>query len=262
MGAVGGNRVEAGGAGDREPIRIDGRELLQADPVDLRRVEVEARPGPDRHPVQGGAVGRGPQAGLLARRRQVGAAERLDVAGQRRVDHVAHHRRHARPARVVAVGQARPGHDRRLVGGSREQTLGLRDRPLGHDPGGGHAGRPGLREQVEMGVDERPERGEPRQQLLQPVRRVRRLELDAAGQERLRPVDLVDEAHQVHPQVVGLIPELRDDAQHVVGDPLLHRQAVDRDRCQLRERRVAERPGRRAADGDGSSRRSSQRSSP
>ncbi len=95
--------------------------------------------------------------------------------------------------------------------------------------------------------DERLEGGQPRQQLLQPGGRVRGLELDALGQERLWPVDLVDQAHEVHPQVVRLVPELGDDAQHVVGDPLLDRQAVGRDVRELREGRVAEGPGRSPA---------------
>ena len=70
-------------------LGLDRLELLEADPVDLLGVEVERRPAADRGPVQLLAVGRRPEAGLLAGRRQVVAAERVEERPVGRVDDVA-----------------------------------------------------------------------------------------------------------------------------------------------------------------------------
>ncbi len=94
-----------------------------------------------------------------------------------------------------------------------------------------------------MGVDEGPEGQQPVEERGQARRRVGRLELDALGQDRLRPVDLVDQSDEVHAQVVPLVPQLADHPQHVVGDPFLDRQPVDRDRDEVVEGPIPEGAG-------------------
>ena len=54
-------------------------EFLEADPVDVLRLQVERRPGADLRPVERIAVRSGPQSRLLARPREVLAASMVDM---------------------------------------------------------------------------------------------------------------------------------------------------------------------------------------
>ena len=89
-----------------------------------------------------------------------------------------------------------------------------------------------------VGVQARDER-------LEPLGRVGRLELGQLRQELLRPAHLVDDAELVEALVVLLDAELGDDQEHVAGDPLLGRQAVGRDRARLLGGPLHERAGLR-----------------
>ena len=71
---------------------------------------------------------------------------------------------------------------------------------------------------------------EPGEELVEPLRRVGRLELADLRQERLRAADLVDDLQPVDALVVLLDRLVGDDDQHVAGDPVLDGQAVGRDR--------------------------------
>ena len=217
--------------------------------MDLGRIEVEARPGPNGHPVAGRAVGRGPEARIDARGGQVRAPQGIEVPPQSRVDRVADDLGDPPPACPVAGGQAGAGHDRRRLDGQLQQPLELGDRALGHDAGRRHAAAPGLVQELDVGVDERAERGQARQQRLEAGWRVGGLELDLLPHDRLRPVDLVDQADEVHAQGIRLVAELAHDPQHVVGDPLLDRELVGRDRGQLGERGVPQRAAGGASGG-------------
>ena len=96
----------------------------------------------------------------------------------------------------------------------------------------GHVGRIGL------------EAGE---ELLEPLGRVGLLELADLRQERLRAVDLVDDAQPVGALLVLLDADLGDDDEHVPGDPVLDREAVRGDRLGLASRPLEELAGLRPA---------------
>ena len=99
---------------------------------------------------------------------------------------------------VTIDGAVRPGPERLL------EDVGVR----GHERGVGA-----------QALDER----------LEPLRRVDRLELGQLGHELLRAAHLVDDAQLVQALVVLLDVQLTDDLEHVAGDPLLGREALDRD---------------------------------
>ena len=98
---------------------------------------------------------------------------------------------------------------------------------------------------------------QPGDERLEALGRVDRLELGQLRQQLLRAAHLVDDAQLVEALVVLLDPELGDDLEHVAGDALLGREAVDRDgrRLALAVRSMSARSSARPA-GDGSSRRS------
>ncbi len=218
--------------------------------MDLGRVELERRPLEDGRPVALLAAWRGPEPGLVARRGEVRAPHRLEVAGERRPNVALHRGLQAGPALGLGRGvEPRDPDGRGLGGGDGEEPLRLGDHAIRHEPGGGApVGTPLLHDRDGV-VDVPRERRIPGQQLLQPLRRVRPLELHELGEQRLRPIHLVDAGDDVHPQVVGADAELAHDPQHVVGDPLLRGEGVDRDRRELRERRLAVGAGPRPARG-------------
>ena len=81
--------AEARASGDLAPLVVDAGELLEADLVDLLGVHLERRPAADRGAVDRVAVGRRPDAGLLAAGVAVLALQRLEERGIGRVDDVA-----------------------------------------------------------------------------------------------------------------------------------------------------------------------------
>ena len=255
MSAIGRDVVEPGGAGDGEPVRVEGAQLVEADLVEVRRLQVEAGPGPDRHPVPGGAVRRRPEPRVHPRRREVGAAERVAVAQA-----APGSRCPARPPRRARAPRRRP---RPAAPRSRSAT----PRP---GPASMRSACEIVRSATTRGAVipvERPSSRRSRCASTNGANAARRarsfarrsgvsaaLELDPLGQKRLRPVDLIDERDEIHPQVVRLVAQLAHHPQHVVGDPLLDREAVDRDGGKLGKGPLAERargrPPRRGRVGE------------
>ena len=142
--------AEPGGPGDLASLGLDRLELGQADLVDLARVHLERRPAADRGPIQLLAVGRRPDARLLAAGVAVLAAERLEERRVGRVDLVADDV--ADPLAVGVAGALDAARDDRLVDRDGEHPLELGDRPLGHDRRGGQAGAERLLEDVGVGL--------------------------------------------------------------------------------------------------------------
>ena len=229
MGSIGRRVVaEPGGTGDRPALVLDRLELVETGLVDLLRVEIEGRPAADRRPVELLAVGRRPEARLLARGREVVAAQCLQERAVGRVDHVPHDL-----ADPFAVGLRRHldhrRHDRRLDRDG-EHPLDLGDRPLGHDARRGQARCQSVAQDLGVGGHERRVGVEPGDERIEPLGGVRRLELGQLRQELLRPAHLVDDAELVERLVVLLDLEVGDDPEHVARDPVLGRQTVGRDR--------------------------------
>src|SRR6266550_1255863 len=104
-------------------------EFLEADPVDVLRLQVERRPGADLRPVERIAVRSGPQSRLLARRREVLAAKDLEEGGVGGIDLVADDVADAL-AILLGVDLCHRRNDR-LGDRDREQPLELLDGPLG-----------------------------------------------------------------------------------------------------------------------------------
>ena len=247
--------AEAGVAGDHAALGLDRLELVEADPVDLLGVEVERRPAPDRGPVELLAVGRRPEARILAGRRQVVAAERVEEGEVGR-----DRRRRGRP-RGRARGPPRTatltidGTIADSIGTSSIRSIWAMVRsatmrgavspdamPVAQDLGvGGHERRVGV---------------EPGDERLEALGRVGRLELGQLRQELLRTAHLVDDAQLVEALVVLLDVELGDDLEHVPGDPVLGRQPVGVDGGRLGGGPLHQRPAARRPAGPGSSRRS------
>ena len=224
-------------------------ELLEADPVDRLGVELERGPRADRGPVQRLAVGRRPEAGLLAGQRQVFVAQDLEERSIGRVGHVADRITDALPVGVRGDLDHRR-HDGALDR-DLEHALDLGDRPLGDDPRGGqprcHAVAQDPRDRVHVvavGMDPGDER-------VQPRRGVGGLERGQLRQRLLRTAHLVHDAQLVDLLVVLLDPELGHHAEHVAGDPLLGRQVVGGDGLDLCQRLLHEPARRRAPLGAG-----------
>ena len=213
--------------------------------MDLGRLEGERRPGQDLGPVQRLAVGRRPQAGLLAAGGQVGAAQRVQEGLVGRDHLVADDRQD--PLAILVIGHPCDLDDDRRLGRRLEQSLELGDRPLGHDPGGGQAARDPFPEQLDVGGHERrvgPQTGD---EPLEALGRVGGLEGGDRRQEGLRTAHLVDRPEEVDPLVVLLDLELAHDPDHVQGDPILEGLvgSVDPEgRC---EGRLDQRPGAQSA---------------
>ncbi len=220
--------AEPGLAGDLAALRLDALELGEADVVDVLRIEVERRPAADRRAVDGVAVGRRPDAGVLAGRREVRAAQRLEELEVGRIDVL--------PDRVADLLAVRLGRDLdhrgddRLLDRHRQHPLDLGDRPLGHDARRGQPRGEAVAQDVGVRGHELGIGVESLEEGLEPLGRVGRLELGQLRQELLRPAHLVDDAQLVEALVVLLDAQLGDDDEHVAGDPLLGGQAVDRDR--------------------------------
>ena len=220
--------------GDLAPLVLDRLELVQADLVDLARVHLEGRPAPDRRPVDRLAVGRRPDAGLLATGVPVLATQRLEEGRVGGIDDVADD---LADALAVGVGRAlHAGRDDRLVDRDLEHALDLGDRPLGHDRRRRQPGAERLAQDVGVGGHERGIGVQPRDERLEPLGRVDRLELRQLGQQLLGTAHLVDDAELVQALVVLLDPQLADHLEHVAGDALLRREPVDRDGRRLGRR--------------------------
>ena len=213
--------------------------------MDFLGVELERGPRADRGPVQRLAVGRRPQAGLLAGQRQVFVAQDLEEGGVRRVGHI--------PDRVtdaLPIG-VRGNLDHRRHDGALDRHLehafDLGDRALGDDPRSRQPRRhavaqdPGVRGHVvAVGMD-------PGEEGIEPGRGVGGLERGELRQCLLRTAHLVHDAQLVDVLVVLLDPELGHHAKHVAGDPLLGRQVSGRDCVNLGQRLLHEPARRRAA---------------
>ena len=198
-GAVGGRVIaEAGGPGDDPARGLDRLELLEPDPVELLRGDVEARVGPNAGRVALGAARRGAQAGDVAGGRQVGA-HGLEIAGVGRPDVPLHGLEDPRP--VLLPGDRREGHDRRRLGRAGQEALQLVNRPFGDHAGRGQAGRSSLVHEADHGLRHGRVCGQAGEQPLQALRRVRLLELDELGQERLVAL-LLDGPDEIHPGLV------------------------------------------------------------
>ena len=221
-------------------LRLDRLELLEADPVDLLGVEVERRPAPDRGAVELLAVRRRPEARVLAGRRQVVAAERVEEREVGRVDDVADDVADALAVRLRGDLDHRR-HDGRLDR-DLEHPLDLGDRPLGDDARRGEPRRQAVAQDLRVGGHERRVGVESGDERLEPLGGVGRLELGQLRQELLRAAHLVDDAELVEGLVVLLDLELGDDLEHVAGDPVLGRQAVGRDRGRLGRGPLHQRP--------------------
>ena len=229
-----GRRVvaEAGGAGDHAALRLDRLELVEADPVDLLRVELERRPAPDLGPVEGSPLGADQRPGssrLAARYSPRSASRKARSAG---IDDVADDLADPLAVRLGRDLDHRRD-DRRSIGTASIRSIWAivrsatmrgavrpRGQPVAQDLGvGGHVGRVGV---------------QPGDERLEPLGRVGRLELGQLRQQLLRTAHLVDDPQLVEVLVVLLDLEVGDDLEHVAGDPVLGRQAVGRDGGRLR----------------------------
>ena len=152
-----------------------------------------------------------------------------------------------RTAVRISVRELGRQHDRRFVGRDREEALRLGDRAVHRDPRRREPAPATLREQVDVGVHERPVGLEACEQAAEPLRRVGALELDQLREDRLRPAHLVDGGQEVHPGVGLLDPDLADDLHHVPGDALLDREALRRKGRDLGKRLLSKDAGRRSA---------------
>ena len=98
------------------------------------------------------------------------------------------------------------------------------------------------------------EAGEP---VLEPLRRVGRLEHRELREHGLGAVDVAQRAELVEGEVVALDREVRHDPQHVAGDPVLDRQALLGHLARLAADPLRQRARGGATGGPGSSSRSS-----
>ncbi len=210
-------------------------------------VEIERRPAPDRRPIEGLAVGRRPEPGVVARAGQVVAAERVEERPVGRVDHIADDLADALAVRVCRHLDHRR-HDRRLDGDG-EHPLDLGDGPLRNDARRRQAAGEPVAQDGLVGGHERRIRMQASQERLESLGRVRRLELGQLGQELLRASHLVDHTKLIEALVVLLDVQVGDDPEHVPGDPFLGRQPVGLDRGRVRAGLLHERPGLRPAGG-------------
>ena len=123
--------AEALGSGDRAALHLDLLELVDADLVQILRIERERRPRQDLGAIERVALGRRPEAGLLAAGVPVLAAQLVEERLVGGIDHLADD-----PLDLGALLVGRDlgvrDHDR-LLGRDSEDALELRDRPLGDD---------------------------------------------------------------------------------------------------------------------------------
>ncbi len=212
-------------------------------------VQVERRPAPDPVPVERLAVRRRQEPGPLAGRLVVRAPKRLEQPPVGRVDDLAHDVPDPLAFRVAGhLGHRR---DDRLLDGDGQDALELLDRPVRDDARGRPPRAQAVGHDVEVGVHERPVAADPRQEGVEALGRVRRLELGQLGEQRLRPRHLVDDLDLAIGQVVRLDRDLGHDLQHVARDPVLDRQALRRDRGGLAPDALHQPPLRGAPLGPG-----------
>jgi hypothetical protein len=201
-------------------------------------IEIERCPAPDRRPVELLAVGRGPEPGILAGRRQIFALERLEERGVRGIDDIADDL--ADLFAVGLVGDLDHGrHDRRLDR-DLQHALDLRDRPFGHDPRRRSTRRHAVAQDLGVCFHERRVCVQTSDEPIEPRRRVDALELRQPRKELLWAAHLIDDPQLVQRLVVLLDIQLGDDAENVAGDPFFGREAFGRDRCRLGGRSLHE----------------------
>jgi len=137
---------------DHAALAFDRLELLEADPMQVLRLEIERRPGPDLRAVELGARRRGPETGLLAAPAQISLLERREEHLIRWVHRLSHSGRD--PLASASFCQSGRGDDRRCLCRAREEPLELTDRSLGHDAIGGEATLETLVQQCQIGLHE------------------------------------------------------------------------------------------------------------
>jgi hypothetical protein len=156
------------------------------------------------------------------------AAKRLEEGGVGRVDDVADDLPDALP---VLVGRALDAaRDDRRFRRDRQHPLELGDDPLGDDRRRGQPAFEALAQDAGVRGHEGRVGMQPRDERLEPLGRVDRLEGGQLWEQLLRSAHLVDDAELVETLVVLLDAQVADDLEHVACDALLGRQPVDRDR--------------------------------
>jgi Mg2+-importing ATPase len=233
------------GPGDRPPLLVDHRELVEAHAMDVGRLHVQRGPGADGVAIQREAVGRGDEPRLLAGRREVLAGQRLEEPAVGRVDDVAQDLAHQLAVRLG--GDPCAHGDRRRLDGDRQETVELVDGPLGDDPRRGPARRPPFVEHPDRRVDGRAVRPQPRQEGIEPRRRVGGLELGDLRDLELDALHVVHGTELVEAPVVTLDGDVGHDPEHVRRDPLLDREAIRGHLGDLASDALREGPHRRAA---------------
>ncbi len=214
--------AETQATGNLAALRLDRGQLLQPDPVQLARVDVQRSPGPDLGAVEAVAVGRGAQPRLLARSLAVFAQKRLheQLIGRPNVLSDCLHE-------PIAVGRRREREgldDRRLVVRNCQQPFQLADYPVRDDLRGGQAGSQSLADEFGVGGHETRIVGQPGQEGVELFGRLGRLERGQHGHECLRPVHLVDDLEPIDALVLLLQFYPADDPQNVEGYPFFRRQ--------------------------------------
>ncbi len=207
----------AGRPGDDASVGLDHLELLEPDAMELLGADVQAGEGPDASRVPLRPSRGGTQAGHLAGGRQVGA-QRLQVARVGRPDVPLHCLED--PVPIGLPRDRREGHDRRSRSRPGKEPFELTHGPLGNDASSREAGRPSLVQEADHRIGDGRVRGQPGKQPLQSLWRVRLLELDELGKQRLVAL-LLDRPHQVHPRLV--VRDLRRGGkpEELARDPLL-----------------------------------------
>ena len=212
-------------------LLLDLLELVEADLVEILRVERERRPRQDLGAIEGVAVGRRPEAGLFAAGVAVLAAQLVEIGLIGRIDDLADD-----PLDLGALfgrGDLGVRDDDRLVGRDGQDALELRDRPLGDDPRRGQAAPEPLAQELAVRRHVALVVAQAGSELVEPLGRVGLLERGEDRQDLLRSLELVDDLEAVDPLVVLDDVELADHADHVERDLLLEREAGLRDRARL-----------------------------
>ena len=242
--AVGGRVVaETRRPRDLPPLGLDAVELVEPDLVDLCRIEVERRPAPDRGPVELVAIGRRPEPGVLARRGQVVALEGLEERRIRRVD--------ARRGRCRGCARGPPrwrpwtidGHDRRLDR-DLQHALDLGDRPLGHDPRRRQPRAIPSRRIWVFAAMNAGIRVEPGDECLEAAGVSTAWNWVSCGRSCCGPLIWSTTRSSCRAWSSSSICELRDDLEHVAGDPVLGREPVGRRSRRPRRRSAPSARGR------------------
>ena len=136
------------------------------------------------------------------------------------------------PGARLVIGHVGQRHRRELLGRRGGQALDLLDLLAHRDGGAGAAVGDALAQGVDVLVDRRAVGGEPGEQLLEPLRRLRDLVLGHHHRHGLHARDVVDR-QLVELLLLRLQLVARDQDQHVAGDHLLRLQPGGVDRLDL-----------------------------